>query len=375
VHGSPTSRCLIALSLVLASGCASSDYVPYDVGSDSSSEDTGSPGSEDAATDALSDSYVPSDDASAPDATSTDATSATDAGADSSTDATVIADSAPADTGEAEGGEAAASVPPSLIGAWSFDEGTGTSSADLSGHGHPAVFAAGATWGPGKSGTGLLLNGTTSYADVGVTLIDTTKSFSVLAWAEFAVVNVGTWQVAASEDDVTGSLFGLKLRGDNNDFDFDVETSDVTNPGFVVAQSTSIGVASVWVQLAGVYDTSGQGSLTLYVDGVLQTTTAVNQMLLAASGHFVIGRGLYNSLTGSFVNGTLDDILVYDGALTDAQVATIYATGYPFDGGLGLEDAGADSAAPPDSGSSADASEAIDATGSDAAGTDAPSGG
>jgi hypothetical protein len=103
-------------------------------------------------------------------------------------------------------------------------------------------------------------------------------------------------------------------------------------------------------------------------------------VLLAASGHLLIGRGLYNSGTGSFVHGTLDDVLVYSGALTDAQVATIYATGYPFDGGLGLEDAGPDSTVPQDSGT--DASEAgapsdaaIDATGSDAAATDGASDG
>jgi hypothetical protein len=232
-------------------------------------------------------------------------------------------DGATDDASGSDAGDDAAS-PPAIIGAWNFDEGTGTSSADLSGNGHPAVFAGGASWGPGKEGTGLALNGTTGYADVGVTLVDTTKSFSVVSWASLTAIN--SWEIAVSEDDVTGSLFGLKLRGDGtNDFDFDVETSDVMNPGFVVAQSTSTAQATVWTHLAGVYDASGSGALKVYVNGALQANAAVGQSLLAATGHLVIGRGLYNGVTGSFLNGTLDEVAVYSGALSDAQVAAIYA--------------------------------------------------
>ncbi|MGD0527316.1 MAG: LamG domain-containing protein [Polyangiaceae bacterium] len=228
-------------------------------------------------------------------------------------------EASPADAGD--GGSVAL---PSPIGAWSFDEGTGTSSADLSGNGHPAVLMGGASWTTaGKEGAGLALDGTSGYADVGATLVNTTASFSLVTWAE--LTTVGSWQVALSEDDVTGSLFALKLRGDgSNQFDFDIEKTDTTTPAFVVAQSTTVAQAATWVHLAGVYDASGGGALKVYVDGSLQADAAVGQALLAATGHFVIGRGLYNGVTGSFLGGTVDDVAVYGVALTDAQVAAIY---------------------------------------------------
>ena len=145
-----------------------------------------------------------------------------------------------------------------------------------------------------------------------------------MSWADLAVVNA--WEVAVSEDDVNGSLFALKLRGDkSNEFDFDVETSDVISPGFVVAESTSTAQASIWVHLTGVYKAGGQGLLKLYVNGSPQATATVGQPLVAATGHLVIGRGLYNGVVGSFLNGTLDNVAVYGGALSDAQVAEIYA--------------------------------------------------
>ncbi len=217
-----------------------------------------------------------------------------------------------------------AGVIPALIGKWTFDEGTGTTSADLSGNGHTATLVGGASWATaGKEGAGLALDGATGYVDVGVSLIDTAQSFSVLSWVKLTVVN--SWEVVLSQDDVEGSLFGLKLRGDGSDeFDFDVETSDTVNPPFIVAQSTATATASAWVHLAGVYDATGAGTLTVYVDGLPRPPTSIGQSVMASTGHFVIGRGLYNDVTGSFVNGVIDDVEVHSVALTQAQVDAIY---------------------------------------------------
>ena len=60
-------------------------------------------------------------------------------------------------------------------------------------------------------------------------------------------------------------------------------------------------------------------------DGALQAGAALGMPVLGASGHLVIGRGLYNSVNGSFFKGTLDGIVVYEGAMSDAQVAALYA--------------------------------------------------
>jgi hypothetical protein len=286
---------------------------PQDAG-----QDTGASG-EDASPDASPDATT---DASGADAGTEDAATE-DAAAEDAALEDAATDASDAATSASDASDAASS--PALIGAWNFDEGTGTSSADLSGNGHAAVFVGGASWGTGKEGTGLALDGSTGYADVGLTLINTTQSFSVVSWANLIVVN--NWEVAASEDDVNGSLFGLKLRGDgSNQFDFDAETSDALSPGFVVAQSTTTATANVWVHLAGVYDASGTGTMKLYVNGSLEASSAVGQSLIGATGHFVIGRGLYNDGKGSFVNGTLDEVAVYGGALTDAQVAAIYTS-------------------------------------------------
>jgi hypothetical protein len=243
-----------------------------------------------------------------------------DAGSRDASDASALADAGTTDAGS------------SLIGRWTFDEGSGATSVDRSGHGHDAALKGAAAWSAaGRSGGGLLLDGTTGYADVGATLVDPAKSFTVACWVKLAVAN--TWAVAVSEDDVNGSAFGLKLRGDNsNTFDFDFQTSDAMSPGFVVAQSKSTAVASAWTHLAGVYDKSGGGAIRVYVNGVMEAKSAFAQSLVAPKGHLLIGRGLYNGAAGSFVNGVIDDVEVHDAALTDADIAAIFATG-PADAG------------------------------------------
>ena len=306
---------LSAIALLVVVGCASGDdgVGPPSGGGDDASPSNGG-----------RDVGPPSDAAVSDGAGSSRGDSASDSAGrllDASLDALASGDGAgdeglppPGDSGPA----------PALLGKWSFDEGSGTSSADLSGHGHPATLVGGASWAAsGKEGTGLALDGTSGYADVGAGVIDTTQSFTVLCWVRLAVVN--TWEIAVSQDDVTGSLFGLKLRGDaTNAFDFDVETTDVTNPGFIVAQSTTTATTQTWFHLAGVHDASGSGALLIYVDGALQANAAIGQSVLPSSGHLVIGRGLYNGATGSFLNGTLDEVEVHAAALTGAQVEAIY---------------------------------------------------
>jgi hypothetical protein len=271
------------------------------------------------------DASTPSDAAG----TSPEASNSPDAASDSAIDALPDA-STPPDASAMDSGSIDASPPSdastvtALLAKWDFNEGTGTTSADLSGQGHTITLMGAASWSAeGKEGAALSLDGATGYADIGSTLIDTAQSFSVLCWAKLTVVNA--WEVALSQDDVTGSLFGLKLRGDaTNEFDFDVETSDTTNPGFVVAQSTATAVAATWVHLAGVYNATGTGTMTVYVNGAAQATAAVGQALGASNGHFVIGRGLYNTVTGSFVNGLIDEVEVHSGAMSGGGVAAIY---------------------------------------------------
>src|SRR6476659_9752597 len=53
--------------------------------------------------------------------------------------------------------------PAGLYAYWTFDEGTGTTASDATGHGHALMLVNGTTWTSGITGTGVHTNGTNQY--------------------------------------------------------------------------------------------------------------------------------------------------------------------------------------------------------------------
>jgi hypothetical protein len=66
--------------------------------------------------------------------------------------------------------------------------------------------------------------------------------------------------------------------------------------------------------------------MTLYVDGQLAGTASYCPGT-AATGHTVIGRGQYQGSQVDFWSGSVDQVHVYDRALSASEVATLHASG------------------------------------------------
>lgn len=203
-----------------------------------------------------------------------------------------------------------------------FDEGAGSTAADSSGHGHPATLFGTSGWTAGLVGRSALAvpGRNDSYAEIPTPVVDTTQSFSVAAWVK--VNRVGGYQTFVSEDGPVLSSFFLQLRGDTNWFAFTVPYDF-----FVLAQSGFTPVPGRWYHLAGVYDAAAQ-SASLYVDGVLQDTV-YNVVAGPATGPTGIGRGKFAGNRVDFVNGAVDDVRLYQTALTAAEVLDIARVGNP----------------------------------------------
>ena len=65
-------------------------------------------------------------------------------------------------------------------------------------------------------------------------------------------------------------------------------------------------------------------SLRLYVNGELQGTQP-HAILWKASGATVVGRAKYNGGNVDFFKGQIDDVRIYQGVLTDQEVAALAA--------------------------------------------------
>ncbi|MGW8328803.1 LamG-like jellyroll fold domain-containing protein [Streptomyces sp. NPDC055808] len=217
---------------------------------------------------------------------------------------------------------------------WSMDSVAGTTALPASGANLPATLMGDATLGAaGHSGTALSLPGTvaadgtpTGYAATDAAILDTDQSFTVSAWVNVADTAKG--QAAVSQSGQHEGALALGLYGGK--WTFKAATADVLN-GYTW-YSTASDVAPVtnqWTYLAGVYDATAK-TMTLYVNGMPSTpATGVNNW--AARGEMDFGRFRWRDTYTDAWHGSLDDIRVWDRALSVSDVSAV-KTGVAING-------------------------------------------
>lgn len=198
------------------------------------------------------------------------------------------------------------------IDAYPMNEGSGTTVKDTVGS-HDATAVNGPTWTTGHEGSALHFDGVNDYADTGAALLDTAGNYSVSAWVKLDSAGDG-FATAVSQDGTSNSAFFLQYSGADHVFAFSFAGTRALAP---VAPETGR-----WYHLVGVRDAANQ-QLKLYVDGKLAGTQAVC-LGDASTGHTVIGRGQFGGKPVDYWRGAVDDVHVFDRALTDADVAKLY---------------------------------------------------
>ena len=199
---------------------------------------------------------------------------------------------------------------------WSFEEQAGDLAMDGSGNGNNLKFVGYAGWTRlAKVGTGAANFSGSNYAEADQPVVDATQSFTVMAWVNLATLKDGQpCQTAVSIDGDETSAFFLQLNHlEGNVFAFN-------RPGTLV-KSTFTPVANQWYHLAGVYD-AGAGRIALYVNGALQGSAGYEDAL-AGPGKTAVGRALFNNVKTDFFHGSIDDVRLYDVALTAAQIQDV----------------------------------------------------
>jgi hypothetical protein len=202
------------------------------------------------------------------------------------------------------------------IGFWPLDEGGGTTAADAAGD-HDATLMGGAAWTPGHGGgSALLLNGTGAHADTGASLLDTSGNYTVAAWVRLD--SLGPWATAVSQDGATSSAFFLQYSDADDRFAFSFPG------GRALADAPP--EPGRWYHLVGVRD-AASGEYRLHVDGALASTVGGLRCAEESGGNTVIGRAQWNGNQVDFWRGAIDQVHVYDRALSEAEVRELHGSG------------------------------------------------
>ena len=202
-------------------------------------------------------------------------------------------------------------VTPALVAAYGFNETSGSTFADASGHGLTGTRMGGTTQvTTAKYGRALSFNGRTAYATVPDNNRLDLKAMTVEAWVRPSVLAGDARTVVFKGRGSGGSNYSLYAANGNG---------VAAGAAFNGAERRAVGASALpllaWSHLATTYDGS---ALRLYVNGTLVRTTATTGSLTVGSGPLTFGG---NSLWGQWFQGQIDDVRIYDGALSQTAIA------------------------------------------------------
>ncbi|MCA2217788.1 LamG-like jellyroll fold domain-containing protein [Jidongwangia harbinensis] len=180
-----------------------------------------------------------------------------------------------------------------------------------------ATLVGGPGYVAGRTGQGLSLNGSSQYADTGAPVLNTASDYSASAWVKLDAAG-GAFQTVVSQDGASNSDFFLQYSG--ADQRWAMSFVGVRALGPVKPEPNR------WYHLVGVRD-SVKGELRLYVDGVLAGQASACHPQAAATGNTVIGRGKYGGNPVDYLDGTVDQVHLYDRALSATEIKALYESG------------------------------------------------
>lgn len=176
------------------------------------------------------------------------------------------------------------------VGEWKLDENTGTNRADdtsTNARLGTLINVDATDWVPGKAGSGLNLNGTDEYIDIGT---GPTTVRTISFWVK----------------PVTTTEYFINLT---------------SNTDYISASSGTIGM-------------TGDASETIYVNGAITTSITANTWqhvtVVTSANENASNLDIGRTTDTNYLEGIIDDVKIYDYALSPSQIAWNYSRGEPI---------------------------------------------
>ncbi len=216
-----------------------------------------------------------------------------------------------------------AKTDPNLLAWWKLDEPQSSFAADYSGNDYYGTLTGSPQWVEGLLESGLKFNGTTDYVDFGTpAALYLAKTYTYSAWFKVAKDIAGN----------SGAQY-LLCNGSRSDLVFGVEDSVGANgdlqlhyydtaPGFrFLRVGQTVWRADEWHMVTATKDAAGH---KIYLDGVLKNSdTNTRDDNYNTTRMISLGARGWTNPKVAFFNGTLDDVRVYNRALTLDEIKQI----------------------------------------------------
>ena len=207
-----------------------------------------------------------------------------------------------------------------LVAAYGFEEGTGTATGDASGRGNDGTLQ-GPAWASGHTGGGLSFDGSNDLVTVADDAsLDLSSQATLEAWVRPTSSTKGQ-AAALVKEGTSGPVYALHSSGSGRRVSGSVATSglvEATGPRLQTGQ---------WAHIAVTYDGA---TVRLYVDGQAVGSRSTSGLITTSDGALRIGG---TTLANEYFGGTVDDVRVYNRALSASEIVADMSTAVGSGGG------------------------------------------
>ncbi|MBV8879159.1 MAG: laminin G domain-containing protein [Planctomycetaceae bacterium] len=197
-----------------------------------------------------------------------------------------------------------------LVGWWKLDETGGTTAADSIPSGHAGAVEGAVKWTPGRLGNALHFDGSGRVLVNGVLAL---HEVTLSAWVWHDNVDEPIQRYVS----LAGEAAVIRFQADKGLHFYvrtDGELRQLHVPNAVEAQK--------WIHVTGTWDGT---TMRLYKDGVALSSMVPGGRLYSPTPALLIGASDAETLRGS-----IDDVRIYDRALTPEEVERLYGEGTPW---------------------------------------------
>ncbi len=201
-----------------------------------------------------------------------------------------------------------------LVAAYNFEEISDSIIADASGKNNHGVLREALRTALGRFGRALKFDGVNDWISVPDSIsLSLGTGFTLEAWVK--PESLGP-QTIISKESATGSVYNL-YASDSNDLP---STSLHNGTAYQILTGTSALPVNQWAYLTSTYDGKKQ---RLFINGKLIAETAQTGAVINSMGLLRIGG---SSIWGDFFDGYIDEVRIYNRALTQTEIATDFKT-------------------------------------------------
>jgi len=206
---------------------------------------------------------------------------------------------------------------PSLVGLWKLDETSGTIAVDSSGNGNDGTVLGDPQWVQGQINGALDCDGSGDYVNCGnASILGDMDEITVCAWVTIRSIQ-GDWRVIVAKGENAWRLSNVNL---DPRFHFGITWWQAPDT-YSVDGVTVVGYDE-WHHACGTFDGT---NINVYFDGVLDASTSTTEPIGTASTDVLISENPES--TGRHWDGLIDDVRVYDRALTEEEIQVVMLGG------------------------------------------------